>query len=235
MNILDVCIILFLGIGAVTGFKRGFIKSGVTFAGTLIIIILSYYLKNPVSIFLYKLMPFFTLSGIFQGVTVFNILIYEAISFLLVMGILSFILSFIIKITGIVEKIMNFTIILGIPSKILGLIFGFFQFFIYTFIILFTLTQFNITRDFVGESKMATKILTKTPALSKIMGNTYLSVKEIVKIAEKNNDKNYVNRESLDILLKYKIISTKNAEYLINKRKIQIDNADDILNKYKEV
>lgn len=234
MNILDVCIILLLGLGAVTGFKRGFIKSGVTFVGTLLIIVIAYYLKNPVSIFLYKLLPFFNLSGIFKGVTVLNILIYEAIAFLLVMAVLSIILTTIIKITGVIEKIMNFTIILGIPSKILGMIFGFFQYFIYVFIILFVFSQFNITREFVSESDMATKILTKTPALSNIVGNAYNSVEEIVSLAKVNEDKNQVNRQSLDILLKYKIISTNNAEYLIDKGKIKIDNKDEILNKYKE-
>lgn len=235
MNILDVCVILFLGIGAVIGFKKGFIKSSVTFFGTLLIIILAYYLKNPISIFLYKFMPFFTLAGIFKGVTVFNILIYEAISFLLVMLILSIILSIIIKITGIVEKIMNFTIILGIPSKILGLIFGFFQFFIYTFLILFILAQFNVTREFIEESNMAKTILTKTPILSNIVSNAYNSVEEIVNIAKVNKDKNNVNRESLGILLKYKLISVENAEYLISKKKIKISNFQEILNRFKEV
>lgn len=235
MNILDVCILLFLGLGAVTGFKRGFIRSGVTFVGTLIIIVLAYYLKNPVSIFLYKFMPFFTLGGIFKGVSVFNILIYEALAFLIVMAILSIILTTVIKITGVIEKVMNFTIVLGIPSKILGMIFGFFQFFIYTFIILFILTQFNITRDFVYEGNLAEKILTKTPALSNIVSNAYNSVEEIVTLAEDNNDKKQVNKGSLDILLKYKIISVKNAQYLIDKGKIEITNYHEILNKYEEV
>ncbi len=234
MNIIDVCIILLLGLGAVIGFKRGVIKSGVTFLGTLLIIVIAYYLKNPVSIFLYKLLPFFNLTGIFKGVTVFNILIYEAIAFLLVLLVLTTILSIIIKITGVVEKIMKFTIILGIPSKILGMIFGFFQYFIYIFIGLFICTQFNITRNFIEESKMATSIITKTPALSNIVGNAYNSVEEIVNFAKANEDKTQVNRQSLEILLKYKIISTDNAEYLIDKGKIKIENKEEILNKYKE-
>lgn len=235
MNILDVCIILLLGLGAVLGFKKGVIKSGVTFIGTLIIIILAYYLKNPISIFLYKYLPFFTLTGIFKGVSVFNILIYEALAFLLVFTILGVILSVLIKLTGIIEKIMTFTIILGIPSKILGMIFGLFQYFIYIFIILFMLSQFNTTREFVEQSNMGTKILTKTPVLSKIVGNAYNSVREIITLAELNEDKNKVNRESLDILLKYKIISVDNTEYLIEKGKIKISNKEEILNKHREV
>ena len=49
MNIVDICIILFVVFGAWLGFKQGFTKSVVNFLGIIVVIVFSYLLKNPVS------------------------------------------------------------------------------------------------------------------------------------------------------------------------------------------
>ena len=107
INVVDAIIILFLLTGAILGFKRGAIQTLATLIGTILIIIIAYYLKNPLSVFLYTYLPFFKLGGIFNGITVINILIYEAIAFLIVLGVLSVLLSVILKITGILSKIVD--------------------------------------------------------------------------------------------------------------------------------
>ena len=117
-TIVDAIIILFLLMGALIGFKRGVIQSATMFLGIIFVIILAYYLKNPLSEFMYTHFPFFEFSGALKGVTVLNILIYEAIAFLIVFFVLDAILQIAIRATGILEKILKFTIILGIPSKI---------------------------------------------------------------------------------------------------------------------
>ena len=48
-SIVDSIIILFLLMGAVVGFKRGVIKSATMFVGAIVVLILSFWLKNPVS------------------------------------------------------------------------------------------------------------------------------------------------------------------------------------------
>ena len=97
LNILDAVIILMLLLGAVLGFKRGIIKSAVMFGGAILVIVLAYLLKNPVSMFLYNNLPFFKLGGIFEGVSVINILIYEAIAFLITFSVLMIILRLLIS------------------------------------------------------------------------------------------------------------------------------------------
>lgn len=120
MNIVDACIILLLGLGFVIGFKRGFTKSIAKSAGFVLVIILAFILKNPLSEYMYQNLPFLSFWGIFKGVTVLNILLYEVIAFLVILALLSIILKMVIFATSIFEKILNMTIILGIPSKILG-------------------------------------------------------------------------------------------------------------------
>lgn len=60
MNLIDAIIILFLVLGAIMGFKHGFTRQLVSFLGILIITIVSFFLKNYISVFLYENLPFFS-------------------------------------------------------------------------------------------------------------------------------------------------------------------------------
>ena len=82
--VVDVSIILILLMGAVVGFKRGIFKSAVMFIGAIVVIVLAYSLKNPVANLLYSFMPFFNFAGDFEGLTTLNLIIYEAIAFVIV-------------------------------------------------------------------------------------------------------------------------------------------------------
>lgn len=236
LTIVDAIIILFLLMGAAIGFKRGVIKSATMFIGMIIVIIISYYLKNPLSKLMYTFLPFFEFSGSLQGVTVLNILIYEALAFIIVFLILTALLNILIKVTGIIEKILKFTIILGIPSKILGAIFGLLEEFIYIFVFLFLLSRVSFTAEYINQSKLANIILDKTPIISNIVEDSCESFEEIYSLKEKyknQGDTNEYNKEALDILLKYDIITPESARRLIEKDKIKIDGVDSIIKKYE--
>ena len=236
MSIVDAVIILFLLMGAVIGFKRGVIQSATMFIGIIIVVILSYYLKNPLSKLMYTYLPFFEFKGFLEGVTVLNILIYEAIAFLIIFFILTAILQIAIKVTGILEKILKFTIILGIPSKILGAIFGLLEQFIYVFVFLFLLARLSFTAEYIKESALATNILDKTPVISSIVESSSSSFEEIYSLKEKYQNtpnKNEYNKEALDILLKHSIITPDSARQLMEKDKLKIDDAENIIKKYE--
>ena len=237
LTVVDSIIILFLLLGAAIGFKRGVIQSVTMFIGTIIVIILAYLLKNPLSELMYTYLPFFEFKGAWEGITVFNILIYEAIAFLIVFVILTTILNVLIKTTGFVEKILKFTIILGIPSKMLGALFGIFEQFIYLFVFLFFFSRLSFTADFINQSTLAPKILNHTPVLSGIVETSYKAFEEIYSLKEKyehSNSVNEYNKEALDILLKYSVITKEATEKLIENKKIEIDGVEEILNKYKK-
>ena len=84
MSIVDILIIIFILVGGSAGFKNGFTKSVVKFLGIFVVLILSFILKNPISLILMKIGPFIPFGGIIKGVTVLNILLYEVISFSIV-------------------------------------------------------------------------------------------------------------------------------------------------------
>lgn len=232
--VIDIILILVLAMGAIVGFKRGVIKSATMFIGAIIVIVLAYSLKNPVSKILYSFLPFFNFAGDFAGLTTLNIIIYEAIAFVLVYVLLMAILQIIIKITGVFETILNFTIILGIPSKLLGAVFGFFEAYLFLFVAIFLLNQIPATNEIVTESTFASKIASSSPILSDITSSYYDAFEEIISIKDQNrNDKEEYNRKCLDILLKYGIVDISSAEELIQSGKLQISDADEILDNYR--
>ncbi len=222
-SIVDSIIILFLAMGAVVGFKRGVIKSAAMFIGAIVVLILSFWLKNPVSKILYSVCPFFNFSGDFEGLTVLNIIIYEALAFILVYIVLMTLLQIVIKITGGIEKILNFTIILGIPSKLLGALFGFLENYLFIFIALFLLSMIPTTNEFILESRLGGPILESSPGLSNLTEESITAIKEIISIKDQNvhNKKEY-NQKCLDILLKYDIVKQDAVDELIKKGKIDL-------------
>ncbi len=235
-NIVDVIIILFIALMGVIGFKKGFLKQTVSTIGFIIVVILAFYLKNPIAEFLSLYLPFFKFGGLFQGVTALNIILYQLIAFLIVITVLEVILRVIIKITGVIEKILKFTIILGIPSKLLGLLVGLIEGFIIAFIVLFFLNQpaFNIKA--FNDSKLTNKILSSTPILSNISGNMVNTVNDIYELSKdytNNKNSNQLNLDSIDIMLKHKVITTDYVLKLVESKKINITGIDNVINKYR--
>lgn len=237
MNILDYLIIAVLIISLLVGFKKGVLNCLVTFIGTLAVIVLAFYLKNPVSIFLYNNLPFFDLGGNYSGISVYNILLYEGLSYVLTLFILSIIAGIIIKVTGVFNKLVNATIILGIPSKILGAICGFIEGYILMFLVVFLLSIIVPSSSLYNNSKYADTLMTKTPVLSNVISKPYKAFTEIYEITKKyatSKDKTAANLEALSSLLKYEIISVDNAQKLVDKGKIDFEGAQDIINIYRK-
>lgn len=235
MLLADVIIILFILMGAVVGFKRGLTTELISTLGIIIIIVISFLLKNPVSQVLYNYLPFFKFGGLIKGVTVLNILVYEILAFILVLSVLTIIFKLVLTFTKIFEKVLKFTIVLGIPSKIAGALVGIIENYIWVFVVLYiiTLPFFNLNFD----SKYKDKILGNTPLLSKYIDSSIKVVDEFADLKEKyevTTNAAEFNRETLDLFLKYNIVTVESVEELIKKDKLSISNVDEILNKYKE-
>ena len=234
VSIIDSIIIILLLLGAVVGFKAGVIKSAVSFLGTLLIIFLSFKLKNPISELMYMHLPFFNFSGELAGVSVFNVLIYEGLAFLIVFAVLEVLLKVVVFASGILESILRLTIVFGLFSKILGLIFGFIEYYIIVFAGVFMLNCFSNTAPLVSQSSLATNILNNTPVLTKYFEEPKKAIDEILQLSELyNDDKEAYNKSAFEILIKYNVISKEQATKLLEKDKIKISGAKDILDKYQ--
>lgn len=222
MNILDAVIIIILILGIMGGFKRGFVKETILLLGLIAVLVASYYLKNPVATFLYKHLPFFNFNGIFRGVSIINILLYEVLAFLVVFAVLYLVLRILLKISGLIESLLKATIILGFFSKIAGGIVGFIESYIIVFIILFIANQPFIRISGIEDSKVAKFMLNHTIVLSDTVENTNKVVEEIYGLSKiyKNDSKEF-NNKAIDLFIKYEIISEENLNYLIDKGKIE--------------
>ena len=224
MNIIDIVIIIVLVFGFILGFLRGFTKELVNFLGLFVVLILSFILKNPISIFLYKNLPFLNFEGIFKDVTVLNILLYETIAFIFVFAVLFVIFKILLFGTKIFEKILKMTIILGIPSKILGGILGIVENWIYVFIVLYLLKLPMFDMNLINKSNMAGIVYNHTPVLNVVCDKTLSIVDEISKLKEEyktKNDSKKFNQKVLNSMIEKGVITRENAQYLIDKKKIE--------------
>ena len=215
---IDLLIILVILCGGVIGATRGFTRQIVTVVGFVLVLVLSFMLKDILANILLNICPFFK----FDGLTSLNILLYEALSILILVGIFSGILNILINLTSMFEKLLNATIVLGIASKILGFILGCIEYVLISFIIL---TLFSIKVD-ISDSKLSNYILNHTPGLSQVCNNMVKTINDIDALKEKyDDDKEHqaeLNYEMLDLMINNKIISDSKAEELINKGKLKM-------------
>ena len=235
MSIVDILVIAIIIIFAVIGFKRGFVHSIVAFVGTILIVILSFLFKNYVSILLYENLPFLKFSGFFKNVSVINILFYEIIAFLILLIVLTILLSIFIKVSKLIEKIFKATIILSIPSKIAGAILGLVEGYVIAFVVLYILSLSIFDIPEMNNSKYRDVILQETPLLTDLNENTTSMIADFeeLKLAYKGEDAEEFNLKSLDLFLKYDIISIESVDKLIEQNKLQINNIESVLEKYR--
>ena len=223
MLFVDVIIIIVLALGFLIGFKRGFTRELVSLVGIILITILSFILKNPISVLFYKNLPFFKFNYLIKGSSVLNILLYETLAFLIVFIVLFIILKIVVKLTNLFEKILKMTIILGIPSKILGGCVGAIKSYILIFLTLFIMSLPAFAVD-IGETKIGDFMLNNSPILSDVTNKSVKVYKEFSMMVDeykkKDNKKNF-DQDALDLLIKYKAITKENAQDLIKSGKLK--------------
>ena len=234
LNIVDAIIILIILLGGVVGFKEGVIKKTTSIVGLVLVVVLSFMLKNHLSVFFYENLPFLNLWGAFKGIQVLNIVFYEMLAFVIIASVLTIVYRVLLGLTGLIEKLLKATVILSIPSKLLGLVVGLLEYYIWIYIVLFVLTLpvFNVKE--IYESKIATSMITKTPILSKYTNKTVDIYKDLYNIIDnrKNKTDEQVNEEAMKLMLDYEIITPESAKKLIRKNKV-IVNDDSFIAQYE--
>lgn len=225
MNVVDVIIIALLILGGVAGFKAGVIKKLTDFIGMFVVIILAFYLKNYISVIMYENLPFFNFFGLINGIDALNILLYEVIAFLVIFIALLFVLKVVLMLTGLVEKILRATVILSIPSKLLGIVVGVIEMYVYLFLILVIVSLPIFDSSFLKDSKMNNFILNNTPVLSGVSGEIIDIYGDVYNIIDnrKNKTNEQLNEEILKVLIDKKVVTKESAKKLVDKNKIHIN------------
>lgn len=189
LNIFDVGIILLLIMFVIVGFKRGVIKECVSLIGIIIIFILAFSLKGFLGNLLCQYLPFFTFKGSIEGMVTINILLYQIIAFLIIFCLLLSVYSIALFLSKIIQKVVNLTIILIIPSKILGGVVSFIKGYIVLFVVfLFLMIPLGNTSLFKN-STIIHYMMHKTPILSSYTGNFVKPIKEVYSLGEKVSKK----------------------------------------------
>ena len=221
INIVDVAIIISLILFGIIGFKRGVFKELVLCLGTFFVFYLAYKLKNPIGEFLLLKTPLtlFDFPNMFQGTITLNILVYEGLAFVVVLSI-------------IFEKVLKFTIVLGIPSKILGFIAGVLEGYLIVFVVLFFLMQPAFSFPIFMDSKVGNAVLNSSPVLTNISEDTVQLIANIYELKDEK-DKNVLNSKILDMMLAKKVVSYDTVKELHEKEKMNFEGMEEVLARYK--
>ena len=233
MNIFDIVIILLILLSGVTGLKQGLLKSKINLIGTIIIYIIAFKMKDSIGLFLCKVCPFFK----FSGYITLNILVYQLIAFVLIASILFSIFAIVLKLTGIVQRLVDLTVILDIPSKIGGVIVGVLEGYVVMFIIILILSVPLRNVELFSESKLVGKMLNNTPILSSTLDgidDVIFNVFHITSEVKEGEDK--TTKVNLDIMKTYldcKVITKDDAIKIIDTGKLNsINGIKEFVNKY---
>ena len=234
IGIVDAIILLFILLGGLIGFKEGVFKKLTSTVGLILVVVVAFILKNKLSVYFYENLPFLDLWGVFKGIQILNVIFYEVIAFLIIASVLMLVYRVLLGITGLIEKILKATVILSIPSKILGFIVGMIESYVWVYIILFVLTLPVINVKEIYTSKVASYIMENTPVLSKYTSKTVELYDNFYEIIDNRQDKTNedINEETMDLMLKYDIITVESAEKLIKRNKVSVNN-ENFLDKYK--
>ena len=237
LNIFNIGIVLTFIMFIVAGWKNGVVKETASFIGIIIVFFLSFALKEIVGDFLCTIFPFFNFGSYIRGLISLNILIYHAIAFILLFALFLGLYRLLLKVSNGLQKLINATIILQIPSKICGAVISFVEGWIIIFIILVALIVPFRGVDQFKNSGLSNAILFKTPILSKTVKPFTKGVIDIYNVSSKISMQeisiNDANLESINIMLKYKLVSKKTIQQLVKIHKLDgIENIDSVLNNY---
>lgn len=236
-NIFDIGLIFLFLLFIVSGFKRGVIKEVFSLVGIILVFVLSFTLKEYIGKILCIFLPFVSFEGSLVGVESINIFIYQLISFLILFIALLGVYELVIKISKGIQKIVNMTIVLIIPSKIFGAIVSLVKGYIIIFASLLLLAFPIGNMKMFRESIIIQYILYNTPVLANYASNFTTPLKEIYDMGDKLS-KNKIssteaNIKAIDIMLEYKLVDKDTVETLIKLKKLSnIEGIDEVLAKH---
>ena len=162
------------------------------------------------------------------------------LAFIIVFGFLLGFYSLVLKISKVFQKIVNMTLVLWIPSKILGALVSFIKGYLCVFIclvfLIIPLGGSNIFQD----SNMINYILYKTPILSNFTVSFVNPINEIYSLSEDVSSNkisvNDANIRAISIMLKYKVVNYKTLDIIYNRNKLEnVDGLDSILHKEEDL
>ena len=233
-NIFSVVIVLLILLCGVLGSKRGILKEIVVIVGTIAVFILAFFLKDYVASLFCQYLPFLNFKIPLGNLISLNIIFYQLLAFLILVIVFRLILQILIDVTGIFSKIINATIILALPNKLLGFIVGLIEGYILMFIILNVIAIPMSGSKLFMESSVRKYIVNSTPVLKDTIGGLNYAIEDVLSLNSENNQ-NDNDLKVIDIMLKYKTVSIEFIDTVKETGKLDsITGLDNVINKYRE-
>lgn len=233
-NIFSVVIVLLILLCGVLGSKRGILKELVIIVGTIIVFILAFFLKDFLAAFFCKYLPFFNLRIPLGNLVSLNIIFYQLIAFLLIVIVLRLVLQILVDVTGIFSRIINATIILALPNKLLGFVVGLLEGYILMFIILNVLALPMSGSELFMNSGVRQFIVNDTPILKDTIGGLNYAIEDVLSLSS-DDDRNSNDLKVIDIMLKYDVVSVEFMDDVKATGKLDsIKGIDNVINNYRE-
>lgn len=237
MNIIDIGIIVVLIMFFIVGWKHGVIKEAVSLIGLIVIFVIAFTFKEEIGNVLCKYLPFFNFEGNIKGLVSLNILMYQMIGFTIIYSVLFVVYQIILKISGVFQKIINWTIILALPSKLGGALIGLLEGYIIIFAVLLVALIPLKESDIIKQSKGTELIIYKTPIVSNYTKNITTTISDVYNLADDLVSEkltiNKANLEIIDTMIEYDIVSKKTVEQLVVLDKLKdVKGLDKVLEKY---
>ena len=220
--IIDLVLLAFVIAFTSDGWKKGMFETVIRFVGFCICAVVAYLFKDKLSVILYTHLPFIKFGGLLKVAPAINILLYEILAFILIYTVAMIIFSLFLKMTNIIDKAIMKLPIVGFFNQLAGAVIAFIESIV---ILYFAVFLFNAGANLFGfevEKSWADNIL-KISLFDEKFGNELKSINEIGKISRDSSDeenKEELNDDVIDVLLKYNIVSKENLDLLINSGKL---------------
>ena len=228
--VVDIAIIFGLISGAMIGFRRGFFSQTINFVGFIVAVALAFLLKDWLAAIFCKHLPFLN----FNDIIIFNVLFYEILAFIIILSIILSIFRIVFTITKVFERVLKYTVLLGIPSKILGAIVGVIQFYIIIVFVLIFLAQPSLGLSPVHESTFASTMMSSADNRFSPVGGVATAFREITDLEDVVTlDEDEMNLRVLDIMLDRGITRVSLIEDLVKRNRLPIENIESVLNKHR--
>ena len=232
-NIFSIVIVLLILLCGVLGSKRGILKELVIIVGTIVVFAIAFFLKDPIASFFCTYLPFFNFRIPLGNLISLNIIFYQLIAFLLVVIVLRLILQILIDVTGVFSKIINATIILALPNKLLGFVVGLLEGYILMFIILNVIAIPMSGSELFMSSGVRQFIVNDSPVLKDCLGGLNYAIDDVLSLSS-SDDRNANDLKVIDIMLKYKTVSVEFMDNVKETGKLDdISGIDGVIDKYR--
>ena len=223
MNVVDICSIVIIILGGLIGFKKGAVRGLVQLIGFISIVIVAYQFKGYFANIMIKYMPFFFFCGALKDLYAVNFLIYEGIAFTVIFVLLYCLLNILINLSGIIDLLVKANIVLEIPSKILGVLIGVIECWVFGFVVSFIMLQIGPSQKYIMESKFAYGVVVSTPIVNQVFARGIRASIDIYDIVEKSKDTENKTEANLDIIrevIRYGIVDARDIQIAINANKL---------------